>query len=145
MLINTSRFGEIEYQEEHVFTMVEGILGFPKSKKYIILNHQNNTIFKWLQSIDDPELAFVIVEPYLFFPDYSFDLNDDDVDILKIRSRDKVMVYTILVIPEDPKLITANLKAPVVINSDNRKGKQVALLDERYTTRHYIFAQDNKE
>lgn len=141
MIVKTSRFGEIEYQEEHVFSFIEGPLGFPGAKKFVILNHPNSSVFKWLQSIDEPEAAFVIAEPFLFFPEYEFDLEEADVKVLELKDPKKVLTYTILVIPPDPRKITANLKAPVVINGDNRKGKQVVLMDQRYSTKHYVLAQ----
>ena len=144
MLVKTSRFGEVECQEEHIFSFVEGPLGFPGAKNFVILNHPGNGIFKWLQSVDDPELAFVIVEPYTFFSDYEFDLEDADANLLEIKDPKKVLVYTILVIPANPKKITANLKAPIIINGENRKGKQVVLMDNRYMTRHYIFTDEQK-
>ena len=139
MIVNTSRFGEVECQEEHIFSFVEGPLGFPGAKNFVIMNHSGNGIFKWLQSLDDPELAFVIAEPFAFFPEYEFDLDEADVTLLEIQEPKKVLVYTILVIPSDLKKITANLKAPIIINGENRKGKQVVLLDDSYSTKHYIF------
>jgi flagellar assembly factor FliW len=138
-MVKTSRFGEVECQEEHIFSFVEGPLGFPGAKNFVIMNHPGNGVFKWLQSLDEPELAFVIAEPFAFFPEYAFDLEEADVAQLEIKEPGKVLVYTILVIPPDLKKITANLKAPVIINGENRKGKQVVLPDARYSTRHYIF------
>ncbi len=145
MIIKTSRFGEVECQEEHIFRFVEGPLGFSEAKNFIILNHPGNAVFKWLQSTDNPELAFVVAEPFYFFPDYAFDLEDNDVKVLGIQDREKVLVYTIILIPGDPKKITTNLKAPVIVNGENRKGKQVVLLDERYSTKHYIFPQETQD
>ncbi|MFZ5639699.1 MAG: flagellar assembly protein FliW [Bacillota bacterium] len=145
MIVKTSRFGEVECQDEHIFSFIEGPLGFPGAKNFVIINHPGNNIFKWLQSVDDPELAFVIAEPFVFFSDYEFNLEDTDVTLLEIRDPKKVLVYTILVIPPDFKKITANLKAPIVINGDNRKGKQVVLLDERYSTKHFVFNGAMKE
>lgn len=142
MIVKTSRFGEVECQEEHLFSFIEGPLGFPEAKNFVILNHPSNGIFKWLQSLDDPELAFVIVEPFAFFPSYEFDLEDSDIELLEITDPKKVLVYSILVIPPDPKKITANLKAPIVINGENRKGKQVILMDNRYMTKHYMFSDE---
>lgn len=141
MIVKTSRFGEVTCNDEHVFSFVEGPLGFPGAKKFVILNHPGSSIFKWLQSVEDPELAFVITEPFLFFPEYEFDLADDDVEVLEIRDPKKVLVYSILVIPQEPEKITVNLKAPIVINGDNRKGKQIVIMDDRYSTKHYIFAK----
>ena len=141
MVIKTSRFGDVECQDEYVFSFEEGLLGFPEDRKFVILNHPGSGVFKWLQSLDDPELAFVITEPFLFFPDYEFDIDDAFVTGLKIKDPQKVLVYTILVIPPDTKRITANLKAPIIINGDNRKGKQVILLDDKYSTKQYIFIE----
>ncbi len=143
MIVNTSRFGEVECQEEHIFSFVEGPLGFPGAKKFIVLNHPGSGIFKWLQSVDDPELAFVIAEPFVFFTEYEFDLEDTDVSLLEIKDPKKILVYAILVISPDPKNISANLKAPIVINGENRRGKQVVVVDDRYSTKHYIFDSDH--
>ncbi len=139
MIVKTSRFSEVECQEEHIFSFIEGPLGFPEAKKFVILNHPGSSVIKWLQSLDDPELAFVIVEPFTFFPDYEFDLDDTDINLLEIKDPKKILIYSILLIPPDPKKLTANLKAPIVINGENRRGKQVVIMDDRYSTKHYIF------
>ncbi len=145
MKIETSRFGEVECEEEHIIEFIEGPFGFPEAKRFIVMNHPGNGVFKWLQSVDNADLAFVVVDPFPFFPGYGFDLDSSDVEILELEDPKKALVYTILVVPSEPKKITANLRAPVIINAENRKGRQIVLVDECYGTKHYIFAEETEE
>ncbi|ADG83627.1 protein of unknown function DUF180 [Thermincola potens JR] len=139
MIVETRRFGSLEIEEKDIIFIVGGMLGFEDKNKYILLDHDQETPFKWLQSIQDPELAFVVMEPFIFYPDYEFDLPEEDVRVLGLAKPEQARVFTVLVVPEDVKKITANLKAPIVINLSNKKGKQVILTDDRYPVKYPLF------
>ncbi len=138
MKVSTTRFGEIEVKEEDIIYMVEPILGFPYSRRYVILNHKAGSPFKWLQSIDDGSLAFVIVDPRLFKPDYIVPLEKEDAEKLEIESENEAEVYVFVVIPEDPKEMSANLKGPLVINKRKKLAKQIVLIDDEYPLRYKL-------
>jgi flagellar assembly factor FliW len=145
MKLNTKNFGELDIDEKKIISFPEGLPGFEEEKEFIIINNEDEeNPFCWLQSVKNPDLAFVIVDPFFVFSDYSVDLSKTVQEKLKIKDEKDVAVYSIVVVPEDLKKMTANLLGPIVINVRERLGKQVILDDPRYTTKHYIFPQEDR-
>ena len=143
MKLDTKHFGEIEIDEEKIISFPEGIPGFEDQKRFVIINnHDSENPFDWLQAVDKGNLSFVVINPFLVKPDYDFVLSQSVEEKLKIENEKDVAVYTIAVIPEDIKKITINLLGPVIINVKEKLGKQIILNDERYSTKYYIFGQD---
>lgn len=139
MKLNTRHFDEIDVDIEKIIIFPNGLLGFEDCNRFIILKDpEEDTPFNWLQSIDNPDLAFVIMNPFVFKKDYEFNIPDSVVKELKIRDEIDVTIYTILVVPEDINKMTANLIGPLVININAKLGKQIILNDDRYTTKHLI-------
>jgi flagellar assembly factor FliW len=142
MKIVTSRFGEIEFKDEVMLTFTSGILGFPNATRYVVLDHDRDVPFKWLQSVDDGGLAFVIMDPGFFKPDYRVTVEPDELAELGVAKEDEVIVFVILTIPSsDPRRITANLQGPVVVNRRTRLAKQL-ILREELTTRYPVFPDE---
>ncbi len=142
MLLNTRHFGQMEIEEKGIIEFPEGIPGFENAKKFALLaSTEEGSPFQWLQGVDNTELAFVVIDPKVFKPDYSVDVDDDEVEILKIKDVEKVIVLTIIVVPEDITKMTANLKAPVLINTENNRGKQVILDKGDYELKHYVLQE----
>ncbi|MDA8233881.1 MAG: flagellar assembly protein FliW [Clostridia bacterium] len=139
MNIITSRFGEIQINEDDIINFPQGILGFEDIKRFIILSFEEQAPFKWLQALDDSDLAFVIAEPFLFFSDYEFDLSDEDQKMLEGSTIEQLGVYVILLMREKATDVSANLMAPIVVNLTKRKAKQVVLYNEKYSTKHCLF------
>ncbi len=143
MQIETTRFGTLEIDEGEIISMVEPIIGFPHSQRFVLLDHkgkEGTTPFKWLQSVDDPALAFVLLPAQLVEPSYRVTMTRDEASKLKIEAPSDAEVWAMLVIPpNEPKKMTANLKAPVVINKRERLGKQLVLVDSEYSTKHRVF------
>lgn len=145
MKLNTKNFGELDIDEKKIIAFPEGLPGFEEEKEFVIINNEDEeNPFCWLQSVKNPDLAFVIVDPFFVFSDYSVDLSETVQEKLKIKDEKDVAVYSIVVVPEDLKKMTANLLGPIVINVRERLGKQVILDDPRYTTKHYIFPQKDR-
>lgn len=145
MKLNTKNFGELDIDEKKIIAFPEGLPGFEEEKEFVIINNEDEeNPFCWLQSVKNPDLAFVIVDPFFVFSDYSVDLSETVQEKLKIKDEKDVAVYSIVVVPEDLKKMTANLLGPIVINVRERLGKQVILDDPRYTTKHYIFPQEDR-
>ncbi len=139
MKLIAKHFGEIEIDSNKIINFIDGIPGFDDQKRFIIIDNLDTEVpFKWLQSIDEPELAFVIIDPFIFKDDYEFDLPKHITEKLKIKEEKDVLVYSIVVIPEDVTQMTANLLGPVIINTKEMLGKQIVLEDNSYTTKHYI-------
>lgn len=138
MIVETVNFGKIEVPENKVIHFAEPILGFEDYHKYTIIRGLEDEPFYWLQSLDEGELAFIIINPFHFFKDYSFNLPQRIREKLEVKEDSEVLINTIVVIDQDTGDIRTNLKAPVVINGDNNKGAQV-VLEEDYPTRFYLF------
>lgn len=139
MKLKTKHFGEIDIEEPGIIEFSEGLPGFSDKKKFVILAPgEEGSPFKWLQSAEDAALAFAVADIFQIKPDYDIEISNDTVEILGINKLEDVLVYSIVVIPEDISEMSMNLKAPVIINKKNMKGMQVVLDTERYGVRHYI-------
>ncbi len=140
MKLNTRHFGEIEINEEKIIYFDEGIPSFEYIKRFIIISNPNPQIpFQWLQAVDDPNIAFVIANPFLFNEKYEFDIPDKIKKQLNIQNPKEVEVYSIAVVPDDIQNMTINLQAPIIINTSNNKAKQIILDNEKYPIRYYLF------
>ena len=139
MTIQTSRFGQVEIQEEDIINFSEGILGFNDLKKFVLVDDPNDDIFAWLQACDEPGIAFPVLEPELFSDNYKITLTKSDLEALKMTASEKTSLFCIVTIPEDPTKMTANLKAPVVINIATRNARQCVLQDNNLAIREPIF------
>ena len=128
MKLNTVRFGEIEIEEDRIFNFAMPIIGFDMLHKFIILDPNKETLFKWLQSVEDPTLAFPVISVSALDLDYTIDLPDNVVEVLNITNVESLLVMNITSIPQDnPKGTTINLLAPLIFNLDNQTAAQVVL------------------
>lgn len=141
--VDTTRFGLIEYSPEDLIHFPAGLLGFPELKDYIVIPLEANPAFFWLQSVQDGQIAFLITDPFLFFPDYQIELSESLKKELGITRREQVVVYTIVTIPATGvKDMTTNLVGPLVINMKNRRGAQYVLGGNEYRTKHRLFSKE---
>lgn len=140
MKLRTKHFGEIDYDSQLVITFDEGLPGFPDNRKFIILleNAREDT-FCWLQSVDDGQLAFALINIYQVKPDYNPLVSPEEIESLGSVEGNNLMIYNVVVIPDDIKQMRANLRAPIVINTTTKKGKQVVLDNEEYQLKYRIF------
>ena len=141
MIVQTSRFGAVELTKEDILSFPEGLIGFDKLTKYVLLDDPNDEIFAWLQSCDDPDVAFPVLEPELFTNNYSVAMTKHDLAALQLPSMERARVFTIVTIPEDPTQMSANMKAPIVINVPLRMARQCVLQDSQLAIREPIFAK----
>lgn len=140
MILSTIRFGEIEIDEGRIFDFVLPIIGFDNLKKFIIIEPSKDSLFKWLQSVEDTALAFPIISVATLNFDYSIDLPDNVVDTLEISSVENLLVMNITSIPQDdPKGTTINLLAPLIFNVANQKAGQVVLSGSGYDISYPMF------
>ena len=140
--VRTTRFGELEtvrVSEEAIWTFPDGLPGFERHTTFALLEHVRLEPFLWLQSVEDPLIGLIVIEPALLVNDYSFDLHDPDVELLGLADDVEPRVLAVLVVPEDVRAMTANLQAPLVINPASRLGKQIILTDDRFSLRHPVF------
>lgn len=138
--IDTTRFGEIEIDEKRIVTFKDGIPGFEKEHEFIILPYDEESPYYFMQSLNSPDLAFLLTIPFLFFPDYTFEVNDETLNELEIKDGDNIFYYSIITIPNGSiRYMTTNLFAPIVLNTSNMKAKQIALEKSKYTTKERLF------
>ena len=140
--INTLRFGELEIEEQDVVRFADGIPAFEDEHEFVVLPYEEGTSYMFLQSMMTPELAFLMTDPFVFFPEYSFELDDENMDRLDIKSMDDVLVCTLISIPRSGVSgMTTNLLAPVVINRHTMQARQIVLEKTQYTTKHRLFPE----
>lgn len=132
MKISTTRFGDIDIDGSRVIQMRGGVLGFEHIKKYILLTQNEKIPFWWFQSIDDGAVAFVVINSFIVKPDYEPVISDSEVRLLEIASPEDVLLLSIVTICSDPLKVTANLRAPVMINVKKKLARQVVLQEQEY-------------
>jgi flagellar assembly factor FliW len=139
LTFKSTRFGEFTVPVETVITIPAGVIGFPHTTKYVMLDHKPP--FSWLHSIEDPNLAFVVVDGFEFGQQFDVKppVGDKDTDL---RADDEYAILIIVTVRSDPRLTTANLKAPVFVNMRNRKGVQIIIDDPRYSTRFPLWTEE---
>ncbi len=137
--LDTKHFGTIQVDEKEVLFFPEGIPGIEESKKFTLLGkNEGKTPFFWLQSIDLPEIALVVMDPFAVYEDYSVDVDDEDLSLLNIHNPERILTLCVVVIPEDKKQMRANMKAPILINLDNNTGKQVMQRNDALPVRYFL-------
>jgi flagellar assembly factor FliW len=142
VVVKTFRFDEIVVDRKLILTLPKGLLGFENGHRYVIIETPDSEPFKWFQSLDDPGLAFVIVNPMVFFPDYRIDVDRRELDELKIADPASVIAYVIVSVADKNLAgMSANLQGPIVVNMENNLAKQLVLVNGPYTTRHVLVKQ----
>lgn len=145
MKLVTSNFGEINIPDDNIINFEKGIPGFETNTKYVIINDEDkNSPFCWLQSIEDPGLAFTLVNPYLVHEGYNPKFPTSQMEKLGEGSQEDYSVLSIVIIPDDIKEIRTNLMAPIVINLKTRKAAQIVTEGDNYPVKYYIFKQLEK-
>lgn len=138
-----TKFGTITVDEEQIIHFPRGILGFADYHRYVLVEREDS-IFSFLQSVDEPGLTFVVIMPELVRADYEVELSNEEIDLLQISSPEDGKVYGIVTIPENVAEMTVNLQAPVVINTKERLGAQLIIAGDTFHTKHNVIAEMHK-
>jgi flagellar assembly factor FliW len=133
MEIITSRFGTLNVDDERVMTFPRGLLGFPDYTRYALIQTGEGNYFFWLQCVDDPNLAFVVTDPTIFFKDYEIPLREETQQDLELTDANFSQVFVICNKVGD--WLTGNLLGPIVVNVQNRLAQQIVLTEKKWTTR----------
>lgn len=137
MRIETTRFGVLEVTDEQLFEFPMGLLGFAGQKRFVVLDHAPDSPLKWLQSVDDGGLAFIITDPLYFVPGYRVSARKTELAIIK-PVEEQLVLSVILTIPSDPQDMSANLMAPLIFNMENRKAMQYVLTNQKYPVKYFV-------
>ncbi len=141
MEIRTSRFGRVNISEQDMIEFKEGLLGFAALRNFVFIDDPQDDIFTWLQSCEDPNVAFPVLEPQLFGADSTFKIGPRDLNQIGAESVENCVFFNIVTIPDDPTNMTANLKAPVVLNVNKKLARQCVLQNNKLAIREPIFAK----
>jgi flagellar assembly factor FliW len=136
MNVQTTRFGVVDLDEKRIITFPAGLLGFSSYKTFALLQPNDEAVFFWLQSLESPDLAFVVTDPTMWINDYEASIRREQMEELALSKLEEAQVFVI--VNKYGQALTANLQGPLVINLNNQKAMQLVLADKRWTTRHEI-------
>lgn len=142
VMIHSRRFGPINVREDQIILLTPGLLGFSQFNRYVLIEHGQEAPFLWLQSVDNPDLAFVVIDHLLVAPGYQTDQFTEVMQDLEVEKTEDLKIIVILTIPPGrPQDMTVNLMGPVAINLKNRRGRQLVMEDPRYSHKHRILPE----
>ena len=136
MRVETTRFGTVEVDDERIIRFPAGLLGFASYRDYVLLQPDEEGVFFWLQSVDAPELAFVVTDPTLWIGEFEATIRAEQMRDLSLD--DPSAAQVLVIVNRYGASLTANLQGPLVVNTSSRRGMQLVLADKRWTTRHEI-------
>ena len=140
MRVETKPYGTVEVDERQKILFPYGILGFEKLKHYVLLDARQQP-FYWLQSCDAVEVAFVLINPRIFQPEYILEIPTEELEEIGIKKVEDALDFVIVTIPEDPSKMTANLQGPIIVNRNTRVGRQSISLNLKWMVRHVIMEE----
>jgi len=140
MKVDTKAFGEIEVDDKQKVKIQQGLFGFEDYVEYVLLDAEHKP-FYWLQSVDEKEIAFVLINPFFFRKDYEANVTNEELAEVGITTPENALVFVIVTIPQDGDPMTANLQGPLIVNKENMTGMQAILSDSKWKTRHDILAE----
>jgi len=140
MKVDTKAYGQTEVDDKQKVSIPQGLFGFEEYTDYVLLDSEHPP-FLWLQSVDEKEIAFVLINPFLFRKDYEANITNEELAEIGIKSSENALIFVIVTIPQDGGPMTANLQGPLVINKENMTGMQAILSDPKWKTRHDIMAE----
>ena len=145
MLIQTSRFGEIEVEDNQIITFPSGLVGFSEDLRFVIREDDAAAPFLWLQSVDSNGLAFVMIEPHVSVSNYELELTQDHLKKLDAKKIEELRVFVLVTMAKEMKDVTINLQGPLLFNPEKRLGLQFIIPDGKYSTRHLLFGDKLKD
>ena len=147
MIIKTKYLGDMDIDENDIINFPKGLPGFEDRKEFVLLGLEGNEHFTVLQDISEQYISFLLVNPWDFYKDYEFEIKNEVIKGIELESGDKssVNVYNIITLGKTLDESTCNLLAPIIINRDGKKGRQVILNDFPYTTKHKLFSEGEEK
>lgn len=138
MIVKSQKLGELEVPEDKLIVMERPILGFENLREFCLIEIEEIMPFLWFQSIQEPSISFLVVNPIVFFPGYRIEINPKEIAELEVARVASVETYVIVTLNKNPELITANLQGPILINTENNLAKQLILVNSDYKVRHSL-------
>lgn len=138
MVFNSTRLGSFEVPADRIITMARPILGFEKLTEFCLIEVDAIAPFMWLHSLQDPAVAFLVVNPLVFFPDYRIEINSQEIAELNVEGVREVETYVIATVPEDFRKMSINLQGPILVNTTNHLAKQLVLVNSEHQVKQYL-------
>lgn len=139
MIVQSTRFGELEVSDEQVLEFPQGVLGFPAEKRFALMEYKPDSPFYFLQSLADPDLTFLMINPFAFFNDYEFDMDDALMAEIGVTAENPPTVFNIATVKDKIDNMTVNLAGPVLVNLRDRKAAQWVIEKTQFPTRYPLF------
>ena len=139
MIVQSTRFGELEVSDEQILDFPQGLLGFPEEKKFALMEYKPDSPFYFLQSLADPDLTFLMINPFAFFNDYEFDMDDALMAEIGVTADNPPTVFNIATVKDKIENMTVNLAGPVLVNLRDRKAAQWVIEKTQFPTRYPLF------
>jgi flagellar assembly factor FliW len=138
MVINSQRFGSLKVPDDKIITMARPVLGFERLRFYCLIEIEELSPFLLMQSTEDSEVGFLVMNPVIFFPDYRIEINSQEIAELEVSDPASVETYVILTVARKSRDLTANLQGPILINTLTNKAKQLVLVNSQYQVQHSL-------
>jgi len=142
MKVDTKAFGPIEVDEKQNIKIPQGLFGFEDYTDYVLFDAEHQPFF-WLQSVNEKEIAFILINPFLFRKDYEANVTNEELAEIGIKSPENALIFVIVTLPQDGSSMTANLQGPIIINKETGNAMQAILSDPKWKTKHDIIAEMN--
>lgn len=141
MQLETLQFGAIEITEDQIITFPKGLLGFEGFNRYVVVDREDCRPFRWLQCVDSPDLTLVVVDPHVFFADYTVSVHAREVADIGATNPDDVEIMVIATIPAEMEKMSVNLQGPILVNRRGMVAKQLVLTDSHYSVQHFLLPE----
>ncbi|MGQ3685529.1 MAG: flagellar assembly protein FliW [Candidatus Loosdrechtia sp.] len=138
MLLKTRLFDEIKFNADEIINFTKPILGFEDCKQYILAEKETMFPTFWLQCVDKPDIAFPVVSPFFVHDGYSIKLQTQDLDDIRLKNSNEVIVFSLMVVSQTFLSIRANLRAPIIYNPRENVAKQLILTDDKFPIHYYL-------
>jgi flagellar assembly factor FliW len=145
MILSSSRLGRIEVPDAKVITMARPILGFERLTEFCLVEVAAIAPFMWLHAIEDPAVAFLVVNPLVFYPNYRIEINSQEIAELEPGAGETIETYVIATVPNDYKKMSVNLQGPILINPSNKLAKQLVLVNSEYQVKTYLMPSETPQ
>ncbi|EJO5346084.1 flagellar assembly protein FliW [Clostridium botulinum] len=142
MKLNTKYHGSIDYEQKDIIYFEKGIPGFEGLKKFIIFPVEDNEVFSVFHSIEKEDMGIIVTSPFNIEKDYEFKLDDKQIENLKIQDEKDILVLNTVTLDSDINKITANLRAPIIINIKEKIGEQIIINSDKYSIKYPLFKEE---
>ena len=135
MHFQTSRFGIVQAAPAQVVTFTRGLIGFTELTRFVFIPSEDSELFTWLQSVDDPDIAFLLTDPTLFFRDYTVPIREETQQEIQLDDATAARARVLVICSKVGDWLTGNLLGPIVMNEKNLLAQQAVLTEKKWTTR----------